>query len=114
IVHFFGLNERQCLKEFIHSAKTARENDKGFGILDEHGFAYKEVAEIKRDVKVWIRLLLKGEFYVATYRDVSTFLCPFVGSFHYARATTGYNAKRSEERRVGKECRYRRVPDRSQ
>src|SRR5437762_12614958 len=93
MVHFFGLNERQCLKEFIHSAKTARENDKGFGIFDEHGFAYKEVAEIKRDVKVWIRLLFKGEFYVATYRDVSTFLCPFVGSFHYARASAGYNSK---------------------
>src|SRR5438477_92826 len=42
MVHFFGLNERQCLKEFIHSAKTARENDKGFGILDKHGFARAE------------------------------------------------------------------------
>src|SRR5438105_1476571 len=93
MVHFFGLNECQCLKEFIHGTKTTREDDKSFGIFDEHGFAHKEVTEIKRDVKVWIRFLFKGQFYIAAYRVAFTLLCSSISCFHYARTAASYNAK---------------------
>src|SRR5262249_20425370 len=91
----FCLNQQECLKEFIHCAETSWKDYKGLGVFDEHRFAHEKVAEVKRDVEVWIWALLKGKFNIAADRNISTFLRATVACFHNARTTAGYDRKAS-------------------
>src|SRR5438132_5267669 len=91
----FCLNQQERLKKFIHCAEASWKNYEGLGVFDEHRFAHEKVAEVKRDVEVWIWALLKGKFNIAANRDISTFLRAFVASFHNARTTASYDGEAS-------------------
>ena len=62
---FFGLDESERFKEFVHRAKPTWEDDKGMRIFDKHRFTHKKVAKIQRDIQEGVGRLLKGEFDIA-------------------------------------------------
>src|SRR5438270_3980488 len=95
MAYFLCLNEEQRLKEFIHGAKATWEDYEGLGIFDKHRLAHKEVAEIERNVQVWIWPLLKRKFNVTAYGYIASLLRTFIACFHDTRATTGNDTKTS-------------------
>ena len=58
---FSGLYERENLKKFIHSAKSARHENKRAAILGETHLARKEIVEINGDIRVLVATLLVGK-----------------------------------------------------
>src|SRR5262249_13143345 len=90
---FFGLDEREGFKQFVHRPKATREDDKGMGIFDKHSLAYKEVAKVKRDIEVWIRRLIKRQLNVTANRTIPTLLCLSILCLHNAGPTTCNNTK---------------------
>ena len=65
-----GLYEGEGLEKLVEGAETAWHSYKGFGILDEHYFAGKEIVELDVLVVVDIRVvgLLEGEVDVESGR----------------------------------------------
>jgi hypothetical protein len=61
IADLAGLDEGERLEQLIHGAKAAREDDEGLGVLDEHGLAHEEVAEVDGDGDVGVIVLLEGQ-----------------------------------------------------
>jgi hypothetical protein len=54
VADLLRLNEGQCLEELVHRPKAAWKDDKGVGILDEHGLAHKKVAKVQVNIQVLI------------------------------------------------------------
>ena len=90
-----GLYEGEGLEKLIEGAETAWHRYKGFGILDEHYFAGKEIVELDVLVVVDIRVvgLLKGEVDVESGRYAFVEVRAFVAGFHNAGSSTGDDAK---------------------
>src|SRR5579885_587143 len=87
------LDQRQRLKKLVHSTETAGEDDEGAGVLDKHGLAHEKVVEIERDVQVGVGELLKGQFDIATDREIPAVLRPLVAGLHDAGSAPGNNAE---------------------
>lgn len=87
--HFAFLHEDENFGEFIHSAKTAREEDINFGCHGKHDFARKEVVELDGVGNVRVDVLLVSKLDVEANRTAAGFVGAFVGSLHDAWATTG-------------------------
>src|SRR5918911_543524 len=93
MAYLLCLDQCESLEEFIHRAKTTREDDKCLRIFDEHGLPYKKVVEVERNVEVGVRALLKGQFDITANRNILAFLSTLISSLHDSRASTGDNAK---------------------
>src|SRR5260370_30852960 len=68
VADLLGLNQRQCFKEFVERAKTARKDNETKAVLDEHHLPYEEVLEGEPASLVRIRALLKRQFYISANR----------------------------------------------
>ena len=90
-----GLYEGEGLEKFVEGAETAWHRYKGFGILDEHYFAGKEIVELDVLVVVDVRVvgLLEGEVDVESGRYAFVEVRAFVAGFHNAGSSTGDDAK---------------------
>ena len=90
-----GLYEGEGLEKLVEGAETAWHCYKGFGILDEHYFAGKEIVELDILVVVDIRVvgLLEGEVDVESGRYAFVEMCAFVAGFHNAGSSASDDAK---------------------
>src|SRR5512143_1543598 len=81
---FFGLNERQRFKEFVHGPKAPGEYDVPNGVLHEHQLPYEKVAEFDPDVLKLVRSLLQWKIDVQANGDASCVLRALVCRLHDA------------------------------
>ena len=90
-----GLYEGEGLEKLVEGAETAWHRYKGFGILDEHYFAGKEIVELDVLVVVDVGVvgLLEGEIDVKSGRYAFVEVRTFVAGFHNAGSSTGDDAK---------------------
>jgi hypothetical protein len=56
-----GLDEHQCLEEFVHGPEAAGHGHVGRGVFHEHELAHEEVAEIDLGGQVLVGGLLEGQ-----------------------------------------------------
>src|SRR5439155_23618327 len=68
-VDLVRLDQRERLEQLVEGAEAAGEQDEALGVLDEHGFATEEVAEVDRQVNVGVDGLLVGQLDVAADRE---------------------------------------------
>ncbi len=83
-----GLNQGECFEQFIERAETPGHNDECIRIFDKQNLTDKEMFECNGTVGIWISLLLKGELDVTTDGFSIVLVCPAIGCFHNAGATT--------------------------
>jgi len=90
---FSGLDEDGGLEDFVHGAKAAGHDHEGVGIFDEHDLADEEVPELDEAVKVWVGLLLHGQFDVAPEAEPIGIAGAAVGCFHDAGPPPGHDGE---------------------
>jgi len=88
---FFGLDEDEGFEDFVHGSESAWHDDEGFGVFDEHDFAYKEVVEVYESVEVWVGDLFHWEFDVAAERQAAFIAGSSVGCFHDSWSAAGHD-----------------------
>ncbi len=91
VAHLAGLDECECLEEFIDRAESARHHHEGVGVLHKHDLAHEEVREVDADVEIRIRHLLVREFDVAADGVAAGFLGAAVGRLHHPRPAAGHD-----------------------
>src|SRR5699024_2562931 len=79
-------------KKLIHRTHATWQTDKSLRVLQKHGLARKEIAEINAEVDVLIKPLLKGKFNAQAHGKPTGFISTTVSSFHDSGATTGYHS----------------------
>src|SRR5271170_5169904 len=87
------LEEREHFPKLVHSAKTAGENDQGFGDLREPELAHEEVVKIKAELRadVSVRELLVGQLDGETDRFATGFDGAAIGGLHDTGPAAGTN-----------------------
>src|SRR5258708_882542 len=89
LIDLSRLDQRQGLERFIERAETARKDDEGARVLDEHRLPDEEVPEVHERVDVRIGTLLERKLDVAADRSSAPFLGALVGGLHDAGACPG-------------------------
>src|SRR5258708_33099880 len=89
LIDLSRLDQRQRLECFIERAETARKDDEGARVLDEHRLPDEAGPEVHQRIDVRIGTLLERKLDVAADRSSATLLGALVGGLHDARACPG-------------------------
>ena len=84
-----GLRERECLEQLVEGAEPAGQHDEALGVLDEHGLAREEVAEVDALVDPAVQPGLEGQLDAEPDAETAGLAGTLVGRLHRARAAAG-------------------------
>ena len=62
LVDFVGLHQRHRFEQLVQGPETTRHHHKGLRVLDEHGFAHKEIVEVHSQIHIGVDALLVRQF----------------------------------------------------
>src|SRR6185437_8759740 len=83
------LDQGQRLEQLVQRAEPAGQHDERLRVLDEHGLADEEVAELQADLDVVVEPHLGGQLYTQADRNPADAGGALVGRLHDAGPTPG-------------------------
>ena len=83
------LDQRKGLKEFVHGAISARKDDDGGRVFQEHDLPAEKMAEAQKHFHILVCDLLEWQLDVEPDGISLRLVCPLVGSFHDTASAAG-------------------------